>query len=213
MVFFDGEVMWPRFILIVQLRKQKMLNMETGMTHVCILYIAVWCTLCGLTDFDDKSNATIFLLLIKDQGDAKRSIYNWLVKFHDYWCLFTAKEKGRYRWICGGVLVSAVLVLVMAVGLGLLTTPAQPQPGIVWFIMSLWKWSRILLLFVSATSLLLCIKGARSVLNLAMSPPFYSSVCIPSIAQNLKSSTCYECELGGKNWGWQHCVKPTSSCL
>ncbi len=30
-------------------------------------------------------------------------------------------------------------------------------------------------------------------------PPFYSSVCIPSIAQNLKSSTCYECELGGKN--------------
>ena len=25
-----------------------------------------------------------FLLLIKDQGDAKQSIYNWLVKFHNY---------------------------------------------------------------------------------------------------------------------------------
>ena len=131
-----------------------------------------------------------FLLLIKDQGDAKWSIYNWLVKFHNYWCLFTAKEKGRYRWICGGVLVSAVLVLVMAVGLGLLTTPAQPQPGIVWFIMLLWKWSRILLLFVSATSLLLCMKGARSVLKPSHVPPIllfslHSQYCTEPEEQHL----------------------------
>lgn len=31
-------------------------------------------------------------------------------------------------------------------------------------------------------------------------PPFYSSVCVHNIAQNLNSSTCYECKLGSKKW-------------
>ena len=45
--------------------------------------------------------------------------------------LFTAIGKGCYKWIGGGVLVSAVLVVVVAIVWGLLTTPAHPPPGIV----------------------------------------------------------------------------------
>ena len=46
-------------------------------------------------------------------------------------CSFVVFAVKSCWWICGGVLVSAVLVTVVAVGLGLLTIDAQRSLGIV----------------------------------------------------------------------------------
>lgn len=50
-------------------------------------------------------------------------------------CSFVVFAAKSCWWICGGVLVSAVLVTVVAVGLGLLTIDAQRPLGIIWFVM------------------------------------------------------------------------------